>query len=114
MELVHGQVSRPRCLCLLAEELSIQLFIPLGLREVLLHLLVHLVVLLMSLLHLYIFSLVGHFMILTHFIGCLGLRYLLSGPSILVMLEYCLLIELDMVWGTLIPSLLQDAPSGGP
>ena len=80
----------------------------------LLHLLVHLVVLLMSLLHLYILSLVGHFMILTQLIWCFRLRYLLSGPSVLVMLEYCLLIELDMVWGTLIPSLLQDAPSGGP
>ena len=78
----------------------------------LLYLLVHLVVLLMSLMHLYILSLVGHFMILTQLIGCFRLRYLLSGPSVLVMLEYCLLIELDMVWGSLIPSLLQDATSG--
>lgn len=79
-----------------------------------LHLLVHLVLLLMSLLHLYILSLVGHFMILTQLIRCFRLGYLLSGPSVLVMLEYCLLIELDMVRGTLIPSLLQDAASGGP
>ena len=78
----------------------------------LLYLLVHLVVLQMSLVHLYILSLVGHFLILPLLIWCFRLTYLLSGPSVLVMLEYSLLIELDMVRGSLYPTLLQDAASG--
>ena len=78
----------------------------------LLDLFINLVLLLMSLVHLNILCFMGHFLILTLLIRCFRLIYLLSSPSVLVMLENCLLIELNMVGCTKNPSLLQDAASG--
>ena len=112
MELMHIEVC-PLCLSLLMQQLSIKHLISFSLSKMLLYFFVYFLI--YWVLHLNIaLSLLRHFLILlNHFlIWSLGLSYLLSRPSVLVMLHYGLFIEFNMIGCALGPTQLENASPG--